>query len=196
MKYLEKIKTYPIHHALGGTEQVSLEQNAIEFAIFCDWLEANEIKTVLEVGMAYGYLSKFLTEEMGIKCEGLTDNQDMLLWRPEVLYVGDSLKVGPQTGKYDLIFIDGDHYQVQKDFEMFYAKARYFAFHDICGFRDCMPVLKFWKKIKKQYNHYEFIDFKHIDHASGIGVLDRTNKPPQRGRPRKGAVPSTTKNSP
>lgn len=77
----------------------------------------------------------------------------------------------------DFLFIDGDHSEVgvKQDFEMykqFVRKGGLIAFHDIV---DNQPlkmnqVQYFWKKIKGQYEHFEFID--NVDQCGyGIGVI-------------------------
>ena len=79
--------------------------------------------------------------------------------------------------KLDLLFIDGDHtYEgVKKDFEMYSPLVRVgglIAFHDICfhpHFPDC-KVDKFWKEIKVNYEHWEYID-PQDDTWGGIGVI-------------------------
>jgi hypothetical protein len=177
MKYLEKIKTYPIHWALGGQDKSGgLEQNAIELAMFCEWLEKNEVKTFLEIGMAKGLLSKFLTIEIGIECSGVTFDGSMLQWRTKELYVGDSIELADKVGSYDLVFVDGDHYQVADDYKAYKDKARFIAFHDILGLRDCEPVKNFWNTIKKQYKSTEFVDKENPNDASGIGIIDLNSR--------------------
>lgn len=173
MKYIEKIKNYPIHWALGGTGHESLEQNSAELSAFCEWIEEKKIKKVLEIGCAFGYLGKFLTEEMGLEVHGITLDGDMNRFEYKTLMVGDSTKItiAKKVGNYDLVFIDGNHYQVEKDYENYKGKCKWIAFHDICGLRDCYPVREFWKKVKEGKEFFEFIDYKNIDIAAGIGVI-------------------------
>lgn len=172
-KLLRKIKNAPRHWRLGGRDTSGgLEQNAIEFGLFCTWLEGHNINTFLEVGMAQGYLSRFLFKEMGIICDGVTIDGEAVRFIPNQLWIGDSVRMSKLVGDYDMIFIDGDHYQVEKDYNAYKGKCKYMAFHDILGFRDCLPVKEFWLKIKKQYKHWEFIDARHIDIAAGIGIIE------------------------
>jgi predicted O-methyltransferase YrrM len=77
----------------------------------------------------------------------------------------------------DFLFIDGDHSEVgvAQDFEMykkFVRKGGLIAFHDIVDNQplEMNQVQFFWKKIKDQYEHYEFID--DINQCGyGIGVI-------------------------
>ena len=169
MNYAEKLKSCPIHWALGGADTSGgLEQNAIELAAFCEWLEKNEVKTILEIGMAKGYLKKFLTE-CGYQVDGLNPHPV-----DGVTFLGNSQdeRIIRQVGSYDLIFVDGDHNQVDADFFAYKNKCRFLAFHDICGLRDCQAVAQLWDKVKGTFIHWEFIDSEHPRDSAGIGVLD------------------------
>lgn len=172
--YLNKIYKYPIHWALGGSDkQGGMEQNPHELSLFCEWLDEHKIKTLLEIGMAKGLFNKFLTLEMGIKCDGVTIDKGALWWKPENLIIGSSYdrSTVKQTGNYDLIFVDGDHDKVKKDYLAYKGKCIFMAFHDICGFRKCFKVHLLWKQLKKKYKYWEFIDYSDINKASGIGVI-------------------------
>jgi len=193
MNYAEKLKSYPIHWALGGSDAAGgLEQNATELLAFCKWMEENKIKTFLEIGMAKGYLSKFLTE-CGFICIGITDNESMLLWKPQSLFIGDSQNqtIIDSVGPVDLILVDGDHNKVDSDFFAYKDKCKFIAFHDICGLRDCEAVSRFWNNIKQLYVHYEFIDSEHPGNSSGIGVLDLSQMKKKDDEPEKVTITVT-----
>ena len=78
-------------------------------------------------------------------------------------------------GKFDLIFIDGDHsYKgVKQDFETYgklIAPNGLIAFHDI--YNDAYEVCKFWNEIKICHNCIEFIDKKKKSgDRAGIGII-------------------------
>ena len=182
MKYLNIIKEYPIHWALGGKAHVSLEQNPEELVEFSEWIEKNNIKTVLEIGTSYGYLGKYLTEVLGCTVDGVTIDKGQVIFEGyNKLIEGNSCdpKTVNKTGTYDLIFVDGDHQHPEKDYQAYKGKCKYIAFHDILGLRDCHPVKLFWMKHKG-------IEFINSDHniASGIGIIKNEVK---RGRPKKNA---------
>lgn len=175
MKYLAKINEYPIHWALGGNDlSGGLEQNAVELSLFLEWMEENEVKTILEIGMAKGLLSKLLTE-LGYHVEGITDNVDMLQFIPRKLYTGKSQEISGKVGEYDLVFVDGDHsYEaVKEDFKLYSKKAKFIAFHDTHNYPrlDTRGVFDFWRETKNKYEYKEFVDWKHPEQAGGIGVL-------------------------
>ncbi len=83
--------------------------------------------------------------------------------------------------KIDLLFIDGDHtYEgVRADFMMYsplVSNGGIVAFHDICEHKtvpECQ-VNKFWREIRNNYKHFEFID-KYDKTWGGIGVLQLEN---------------------
>ncbi len=77
----------------------------------------------------------------------------------------------------DFLFIDGDHTEkgVESDFNMYKKFVRpggLIAFHDIIENQplDINQVYYFWKRIKADYEHYEFIDDDQ-QCGYGIGVL-------------------------
>lgn len=170
MNYLDKILKYPIHHALGGYDTSGgLEQNANELNQFCNWLVENQIKTVLEIGMASGLLNKFLREEMGLQCFGINDKVVK-----GVTFLGNSQDraIIDKVGNYDLIFVDGDHNLAKLDFLNYREKCKFMAFHDICGLRDCGAVSELWGVVKKVHKHWEFIDEANPGAMAGIGVIE------------------------
>lgn len=80
-------------------------------------------------------------------------------------------------GKYDVIFIDGDHtYEgVKKDFELtkdFLNEGGIICFHDIWQSQECIRqnchVYKLWDELKKKHYHIELGDVKTW---GGIGVI-------------------------
>ena len=83
-----------------------------------------------------------------------------------------------QGGKFDVIFIDGDHTYdgVKKDFELYsdlINKGGIICFHDIWDteehHRQGCYVDKFWNEIKENYRYDEL--GKEIKTWGGIGIL-------------------------
>ena len=77
----------------------------------------------------------------------------------------------------DFLFIDGDHsYEgVKKDFEMYsplVGSGGIIALHDIVpGPPEYVGgVSKFWKEVKRKFNHMEFVRNKK-QQRFGIGIL-------------------------
>jgi len=168
---LATITKYPIHWALGGTAQVSLEQNPNELLKFCHWLERHKIKSILEIGAGCGYFNIFMNREMGIPTKSISihmiEGIDMIWGRSQDQPIIDSI------GNYDLVFVDGDHaYEmVSSDFFNYKDKCKYMAFHDILGLRGCEGVRMFWNDLHDQWDEiWEFID-DDLTIASGIGVI-------------------------
>ena len=101
--YEEIADKYTYHHALGGDDQSGgLEQNKTEMLMFCEWMQEKKIKTILEIGLAQGYFSKFL-EEIGIEVTGITVDEALLRYRPKTLHIGKSENIDA-TGEFDLVF--------------------------------------------------------------------------------------------
>jgi cephalosporin hydroxylase len=83
--------------------------------------------------------------------------------------------------KVEFMFIDGDHtYEgVKQDFEtykQFLAEGAMVMFHDIAPHPNPIyGVDKFWKEIKTQYPHNEYVK-AWDDAGKGLGLLTYTNK--------------------
>jgi len=189
--YKEIADRYSYHWALGGSDwSGGLEQNKNELLFFCDWMQKNKIKSIIEIGLAQGFFSKFL-EEIGIDVLGVTDREDLLKHKPKKLFIGKSAEFAKDIPNADLVFVDGDHsYKgVKADYEAYKGKCKYIAFHDILGLRDCEGVKKFWLELTA-ITKYQFVD-QNRNYASGIGVVEvseiteKKSKP--KGRPRKNA---------
>jgi len=97
----------------------------------------------------------------------------------------DPKVIAAANGKYDLVFIDGDHSYagVEADFVNFLPMAsKLIAFHDVChtdaGVHQKYGVRKLWNEIKNSgYNTRVFYD-NWLDACMGIGVVileDRTH---------------------
>jgi hypothetical protein len=75
---------------------------------------------------------------------------------------------GPPGGKYDLVFIDGDHTYagVRQDYETFASMGQLVALHDIVN-PGC-EVPKLWQELKGLPTAYSFVADKSV---MGIGVV-------------------------
>lgn len=81
-------------------------------------------------------------------------------------------------GNIDWLFIDGGHeyWQVEKDWNIYthlMPKGGIVAFHDICSYPPfSSDVDLFWGKLKRNYNHTEFIERNEEGFLGpGIGVI-------------------------
>lgn len=169
-----RISAWPTHIVLGGNDESGgLEQNAEELKRFCVFVKEQDIKTYTEVGIAAGLLLKFMRDEMGLKVFGITlEKRDTHDGLPVIYGRSDNPKVVDAAPDSDIYFIDADHsYEaVRKDYLNYRDKCRFMAFHDILGLRDCEGARRFWEEIKKDHEHWEFINEDHSV-ASGIGVI-------------------------
>ncbi|MHB8410266.1 MAG: class I SAM-dependent methyltransferase [Acidiferrobacterales bacterium] len=165
------IDKYPLHWALGGADTSGgLEQNAYELQQLCNFIKEADIRTYLELGIAQGYLLRFMKDEMKLKVKGVTldkypthEGLDVTYGKSQDIEIADS---------YDMIFVDGDHsYEaVKTDYEKFKGKCSFMAFHDICGHRACEGVKKLWSEIKDKYEHWSLIA-ENKEQQSGIGII-------------------------
>jgi len=167
------IERYPLHLALGGDDQGGgLEQNAFELRMLCDFIKLHEIKSYLEIGIAKGWLMKFMRDEMQLTVKGITLDKYPEHEGLPVTYVS-SQDIEWFGQKHDLIFVDGNHsYEgVKSDYNKFYRNCKFMAFHDICGHRNCGGVNKLWEEIKNKHEDYwEFIA-PNKEYQSGIGII-------------------------
>jgi hypothetical protein len=132
-----------------------------ELIAFCEWIEQNEIRSYLEIGVWTGRLFLLLNRlfrfEKAAACDlgfcrvlGLPFHLDGTSYP---VFLGDSHSPEyrdwlASQGRFDLILIDGDHSYpgIRADFETNRASAdRFIAFHDITGAgRRTEGVKRFW----------------------------------------------------
>lgn len=140
-----------VHAEFGDAgEGWGIEQNPHELATFLVRMQELGVQSVLEIGTGYkGGLSRFLAHDMGWTVTSVDINAYHHIF-PGVSYIVGKNPV--ITGKFDLVFIDGDHsYEsVVSDYEVYFDNAeKVVAFHDICGLRDCEGSEDFWFQFKK-----------------------------------------------
>ena len=136
-------------------------QNRQELLALCAWIETQQIRSYLEIGIWTGQLISCLDELFGFDKLAVCD-----LRQAEQLGLPIQVPVRTQTfwgsshsiefmawrhalGPMDLVFIDGDHSLagVKRDFELnLRYPHRYLAFHDIAGSTpSTVGVRSFWE---------------------------------------------------
>ena len=165
-----------------------LLQNREEFLVFCEWIEAHQIRSYLEIGIWTGQLVSTLDELFRFKHVGAADllgayafGLPIQLYPHVALYAGSSHAPEYVTWRqsqpsYDLVMIDGDHsYEgVKRDFEINRKLPhRFLAFHDITGYHpSTRGVKQLWDELD---GHKLEIVRPHrelgLDHSTmGIGI--------------------------
>lgn len=173
---------------------VHLEQLESEITSFYKFLGDFPIKTYLEIGTYGGgtmlLMSHFLPEHANLISIDINPNCPY----PEIHHLfpnkmqlvryitGDSHSITTlnmvkdvlRGTPVDLLFIDGNHFEADQDFEMYSKLVRrngIIAFHDINpGPKENVgTVPEYWQKLKQNYTHYEFVagDPK----GYGIGII-------------------------
>ncbi|MBC8523147.1 class I SAM-dependent methyltransferase [PVC group bacterium] len=181
----------------GGLYRIKTLQKKSEIFALAKLVYELNPKNILEIGTERGgtlFIWAAIASKMAISC----DLQQMQIQRELYskfpphnsackvkLLVGDShtealvhlVENELQDELVDFLFIDGDHCEegVAQDFEMykkFVRKGGLVAFHDIVDNQplEMNQVQHFWRKIKDQYEHYEFIDNPE-QCGYGIGVI-------------------------
>lgn len=181
--FYELINKYPNHGALGGRPgDTGLEQNKFELNELCKFITENGIKSWLEIGIAHGYLLRFMQDELKLNAMGIT--------LPEYTHAHGNLTVMygssrdekiinatknyvSENGIFDMIFVDGDHSYagVKADYENYKSMCKYMGFHDACGLRDCEGVSKFLSEIKPIYQDSYRIFEDQTQFRSGIVTI-------------------------
>lgn len=173
--YKTLVSKWPLHWALGGNDYTGgLEQNETELIEFCKFIDNNHIKTYTEIGIAAGFLLKFMQNDMGLTVFGVTyEQRDTHIGLPVIYGKSQDIDIISKTPHSDMYFIDADHsYEaVLQDYQNYKGKCKYMAFHDILGLRSCDGVRILWEDLKIKYaNYWEFINLDNSI-ASGIGVI-------------------------
>lgn len=162
-----------VHPEFGDAgESWGIEQNPHELATFLVRMQELGVTSVLEIGTGYkGGLSRFLAHDLGWDVTTV-DVQNYGHAFEGVHYVvgGDIQSIG---GKYDLVFIDGDHTYnaVKGDYVIFGRLAsKVVAMHDIAGLRNCEGSAEFWNDIHLTDGAHAIIEDS--PRKSGIGYID------------------------
>lgn len=156
-----------------------IQQKQKEFTELMQIIIDNKYKSVLEIG-AYSNGCTYAFASLCKKVVSIDLNHRSIERFDNVTYItGNSHEVRNDiSGKFDVIFIDGDHTYVgvKKDFELYLDlinKGGIICFHDIWDteehHRQGCYVDKFWNEIKENYIYDEL--GKEIKTWGGIGVL-------------------------
>lgn len=185
-------RTSEIFEETGYPAEDCVLQNREELIAFCEWIEMNNIRSFLEIGIWTGGLLTLLAELFSFDKIAACDNlfaQSLGLPThvPEdtITFFGDSHSEEyrhwrESLGPIDLVLIDGDHsYEgVRRDFEVNrHYPHRFLAFHDIIGFHPMTEgVKRLWNELEGSKTeiirpHYELgTDLP----TMGIGIWSHT----------------------
>ncbi len=161
-------------------------QNREELVAFCEWIEANHIRSYLEIGIWTGrsisLLDKLFDFDLLAACDlgnVLQMGYDISLPEKTQCYWGNSqtaeyLAWRQELGAIDLVMIDGDHsYEgIKKDFELnVQAPFKYLAFHDIINeSSDGIGVKQFWEELEGNKLEFVFPNQATNSQLSGMGI--------------------------
>lgn len=158
----------------------NLAQDMNEFESLLRFISRNKYKRLLEIGTCFGEsaiaFSKLCEEVVTVDIENKCNLSDYKNIQQEI---GDSqnpkfIEYIYSLGKFDVIFIDGDHSlkAVTNDFNNFkglIAEGGIIVFHDIVNLtKNPRFVHILWNKIKGDYEHIELIS---NGVRFGIGIL-------------------------
>lgn len=165
-----------------------LLQNRTELLAFCEWINAHDIRSYLEIGIWTGRLLSVLEElfhfDKLAACDlGLlkAHNYPMHIPPKTQMYWGNSqsqdyLQWRATLGHMDLIMIDADHsYEgVKQDFLLNTQHAfKYIAFHDVVNTHpSAIGVKQFWNELQGNKVTFAFPNLacEHQDSGMGIGI--------------------------
>lgn len=152
-------------------------QYPTQFSKYLVFLSQFQIKSHLEIGVAYGGTFVFSAEYLNRLNSSLTSycidvvSPSLLIEhyarKRSFTYVNAKSSelfdhLDPQTS-FDLVFVDGDHSKegVMRDFDLIKDRADIIAFHDIVNFKT-VGAIEAWDWLKTQfvadYDFFEFID--------------------------------------
>lgn len=173
---------------------IRIQQLPSELDQLLDFLKDFHIKTYLEIGRLDGgtlmLFSKFLGDEATLisvdihpmgRSFAFPSNQIVRLIDGSSLNAETYDSVLRVLGRHqvDLLFIDGDHYNAERDFNHYKDLVRsggYIVFHDIHPQKEgpesnTGTVPEFWQRVKKMgFNYWEFV--KGDPTGYGIGVIE------------------------
>lgn len=175
-----KIEQYGVMPGLGPTGAGwKIFQNPYELGVFVSRMQKRGILTVLEVGSGYGGLSRFMTEVLNWQVTSIDLRYPEHQTVGVTQLIGDSRTLPLPAGRFDLVFIDGDHaYDIAaSDYRRFSPLAdKVIAFHDITGNWHCEGVAQFWRELAYEFGnlksqYYEAI-CPDLSRAAGIGWME------------------------
>lgn len=136
-------------------------QNRADILQFCIWIQAQQIRSYLEIGIWSGHLVTLLQHLFQFEKVAICDIRDAEKFGVEITvppethcFWGDScspeyIAWRQQLGPIDLVLIDGAHSleALIADFEINrHGPGRFLAFHDVCNPRT-PEVQVFWQKL-------------------------------------------------
>jgi len=168
-------------------------QNRKEWNWFIKYLQDKDIRSYLEIGAREGIALKYLVERLPIEFVAAVDLPEAECGNPDserklgenlrslkckhALIIGDSRDpkiIEAARGKYDLVFIDGDHSYigVASDYKNYGYMGRYVAFHDINHRQTekAHGATIFWNKLDG-----DKIEFIANGSKKGIGLVNQNN---------------------
>lgn len=152
-------------------------QYPTQFSKYLVFLSQFQIKSHLEIGVAYGGTFVFSAEYLNRLDPSLTSYcidvvspsllVDHYARKRTFTYITAKssdlfVHIDPQTS-FDLVFVDGDHSKegVLRDFDLIKDRANIIAFHDIVNFKT-VGAIEAWDWVKTKfatdYDFFEFID--------------------------------------
>lgn len=158
-------------------------QVPIEFAQFLVFMKDQIINSYLEIGISTGgslfTIDSYLRAvnpnyqcSLGVDKKYKLRDYDFYKQRfPTCSFHQVNSNKFIMPNNFDMTFIDATHQErwVLNDFNKTKDKSKYIGFHDI-SLRNGATVSVFWEKIKKDYQHWEFIDTS-LEETCGIGVI-------------------------
>ncbi|HEX3148614.1 MAG TPA: class I SAM-dependent methyltransferase [Gemmataceae bacterium] len=185
------INTEAVFRARGVPVDDAILQTRAELVGFCEFVERNNVRSYLEVGVWTGRLFLLLNRlfrfEKAAACDlgacrtfGLPFHLDGTHYP---VFVGDSHSpeyrawLSPLE-RFDLILIDGDHSYpgVRADVATHLPHAeRFIALHDICGARHTHGVKRFWNEWDGEKTEIvcPHVEAGSQDPTMGIGIWAR-----------------------
>jgi hypothetical protein len=163
-----------------------LLQNRAELVAFCEWIEANEIRSYLEIGVWTGRLVSLLQRlfrfDLVAACDlGVAqDRFGLPLHLPDDVNYLKASSRSPEfrawreeLGHVDLVLIDADHTYaaVKADFELNRQfPHRFLALHDVANRHpSAVGVKRLWEELEGEKT--EIVrPLPHSRHRMGIGI--------------------------
>lgn len=183
------VQTQTLFEERGEAQQDCILQNREELIGLCEFIEANRVRSYLEVGCWTGRLVSALHRLFGFDRVAACDDGyarrfgfEIVLPDGAAFFEGDSnsehyRRWREGLGHVDLVLIDANHHYagVSRDLEINRACAqRFLAFHDITGHHSqTAGVKRLWEELNEGYKteivrpHVEL----GLDHSTmGVGI--------------------------